>query len=499
MNRKMMKILLLALAIGIVSESLAQEDRPDIYSLYDIVEIARNQSIAAKQAETTREIRYWQFQRFRSNFKPQLALDGQFPGFNRSFDEVRQNDGTFEFLPVSQNNSNVNLRLSQQIAPTGGRVFLNSGVNRFDNFTEGNEYWIYRGTPVEIGIVQPLFQYNDLVWDRKIEPLRYDESQREFLEEMEFVSVNATRRFFDLMLAQISLQIAMKNLANNDTIYKIAEGRYNLGKIAENELLQLELTLMNSRQAVAEATLDLETFMLRLKAFTGLAMSKTPQLLLPERLPDFDVNEEKALAQARMNRTETIAFRRRQLEADREIAQAKGETGLNADLFARIGLTNNTDQNAPIGELYQEAENQQIVTLGFEIPILDWGRRKSAVKTAEANKRLVDYTVSQDQLNFEEEVLTQVRQFEMLKEQVKITRLADDIAQRRYDISKNRYMIGKIGITDLNIALQEKDQAKQRYIQSLEDFWAAYYNLRMLTLYDFEANEQITFRDELRD
>ncbi len=33
----------------------------------------------------------------------------------------------------------------------------------------------------------------------------------------------------------------------NDTLYKISTGRFNVGKIAENELLQVELHLMNAR------------------------------------------------------------------------------------------------------------------------------------------------------------------------------------------------------------------------------------------------------------
>jgi len=69
---------------------------------------------------------------------------------------------------------------------------------------------------------------------------------------------------------KISLEIAQKNLANNDTIYKIGQGRYNLGRIAENELLDLELNVMNSRQQVAQALLDLETSGLRLKTFVGI-------------------------------------------------------------------------------------------------------------------------------------------------------------------------------------------------------------------------------------
>jgi outer membrane protein TolC len=139
--------------------------------------------------------------------------------------------------------------------------------------------------------------------------------------------------------------------------------------------------------------------------------------------------------------------------------------------------------------------DNQTVQLGFQIPIMDWGRQKSRVKTAEANKKYVEYTVAQDIINFDEEVYTQVKQFKMLREQVVIAERADEVGQKRYDIAKNRYLIGKTGITDLNIALQEKDQAKERYISSLRDFWTAYYTLRYLTLYDFEKN-QILYIDE---
>ena len=45
------------------------------------------------------------------------------------------------------------------------------------------------------------------------------------------------------------LAINLRSSGFSFTIFKIAEGRYNLGKIAENELLQLELNLMNSRQS----------------------------------------------------------------------------------------------------------------------------------------------------------------------------------------------------------------------------------------------------------
>lgn len=489
-----MKKLILTFISGVLlmQPLRAQNDESaHVLTLKDVIRIAREQSIAAKSAETNLENRYWQYQTFRSDYKPQLGLNGTFPAFTRAFDEVRQPDGTYDYLPVILNNSQLSLSLSQSIAQTGTTLFLNTDVSRFDNFVQDDTYHIYGGTPIEIGFIQPLFQFNSLRWNKKIEPLRYEESKREFLQNLEEVSIMATRRFFSLMLAQIDLAIAEKNLANNDTLYQIAQGRYTLGKIAENDLLQLKLSLMNSRQAVSQAKLDLETSRLRLKTYIGISGSKDIRLILPDEIPDFSVNEGKAIEEAFTNRSESVQFERRKNQAKMSIAQAKGAAGPNANLFGQFGLTNRTAENAPIGDIYKDPESQLIVNLGFQIPILDWGRRKARVKTAEANAKLVDYTVSQDELNFREQILTLVRQFQMLKDKIKITRLANEVGQKRYDVAKNRYLIGKTSITDLNIALQEKDEATAKYIQALNDYWTAYYNLRALTLYDFETDSKI--------
>lgn len=454
------------------------------FTLKEIVELAKEKSIWARQADVRRENRYWQYRVYRSNYNPQLSFDGVFPSWTRRFDEVRQPDGTYDFKAVNINNSNINLRLEQSLAITGTQFSLVTGVNRFDNF-ESDETR-YSGSPVGIALEQPLFFFNELRWDKRIEPLRYEESKREFVEELENISLIATNRFFDLLLAQISLEIAQKNLANNDTIYKIGEGRYNLGKIAENELLDLELNVMNSRQQVSEALVDLETRALRLKTFVGITYINTVILHLPDQIPVFNVNETAALDIARKNRPDAVGFVRRQLEAERDVAMARGQSGLNAMLEAGFGLSGYSTTGLP--DMYTNTVNGTEVRIGFQIPIMDWGRQKSRVKTAEASLKLEEYTIQLDEITFDEEIFTQVKQFKMLREQVVISQKADEIADKRYEISKNRYLIGKISITDLNLALRDKDAAKEAYIGSLRSFWAAYYNLRYLTLYDFEKN-----------
>jgi outer membrane protein TolC len=107
------------------------------------------------------------------------------------------------------------------------------------------------------------------------------------------------------------------------------------------------------------------------------------------------------------------------------------------------------------------------------------------MQTAYANKKLNDYTIAQDEVNAEQEIITQVRQFELLRLQIEITKKSDQVARERYNVAQNRYLIGKIDITNLNIALTEKDNAKRSYLDALRTYWSSYFNLRRLTLFDF--------------
>lgn len=460
--------------------SLLAQDHHKSLTLYQVVALAKDQSPASLQAETIRENRYWKFKTYQSNYKPQLVLSGR-DEFSREVVPTRQNDGTFAFPQVNQNFSTLALSLEQQVGLTGSRIFLSSSLNRFDNFYMGSR--LYSGNPAFIGFTQPLFFFNGLKWDRKIAPLEYEESKREYVEDMEQIAVRVTELFFDMLLDQASLNIAKLNLQNNDTIYKMAQERHKLSGGREGEVLQLELSVMRSRQQLAKAALDLESSTLRLKSFIGISSTDSLELIPPANIPDFMVDQQQALAEAKKNRRAMVAFERRKLEAAQGVAWAKGSGGIDGRIHATFGLTQRGDG---LTDVYQDPDNQQAVMFNFSIPVMDWGRQRSRERTAEANQKLVEYTVAQDQINFEQEVATHVRSYEMLKQQVEIARKSDVIALKRYELARRRYLDGEISITDLNIAMQEKDEAKRSYIVALKDYWKAFYKLRRLTLYDFQ-------------
>lgn len=459
-----------------------------LLTLQQVVDMSKLRSIESKQAITTRETKYWQYRTYRSNYQPQLSLNGTLPGFNKTFTEVQQPDGTILFQSVHNNNSSLNLSFSQSISATGGTVYGTTQLQRFDDFDRKNT--LYNSVPFGIGYMQPLFQFNSLFWDKKIEPLKFNESRQAFIESMEQIAIKATGYFFDLLLAQVNLQIARTNLTNTEKIQQIAKEKYDLGKISKNEILQLQLEQLKAQKAAGIAKRDKEIATLNLRAYTGLNNTENITLMVPQSAIDMQVSADKVLEEAYANRSDAIAFVRRIAEANRDVAKARGDNGLNAALTAQLGFSKSA---ATVPGVYRSPQNQQEVQLIFTIPILDWGRSRSRTKTAQANMQFTEYAVEQDKQIFTQEIVTQVTLFDMMKEQLQLTANADSIASEKYQIAKDRYVLGNLSITDLSIAFQEKDQAKRDYIAALRDFWGAYFQLRYLSLYDFEKKEKIEY------
>lgn len=484
MNRIFLLFVIALLSCPLTAQNI------QVLGLSDVIEMARNQSPASKQADTRKKNRYWQYRLYKSNYNPQLALSGNIPGYNRDFLSNRLDDGTIQFQDREQFSSNLNLGLNQPIAWTGGNISLNSNINYFSDLNQNIDR--YSTTLFNIQLNQPIFGFNELKWDRRTEPLRYEESKRSFVEEMEFISRESVRFFFDYLDAQINLEIAQFNLSSNDTIFKIEEGRYNIGTTSKDKLLQVELQLLRSEQDVVQAQLDLQTAGQKLRAYLGLNSGDTLQLILPETIPEFNIIMQDALNYAKLNRADYIAFERRRLEAEREVAEARSQR-FETNLVASYGLNNASDD---FGDVTSDPNSQQRIDIGLVVPILDWGRNKARIQTALANKELNDYVVQQDIQNFEQEIITLVRQFIVLRNQLRISKKSDKVADERYKVAQNRYLTGKVDITNLNIALNEKDQAKRSYVKALRDFWIAYFDLRRLTLYDFANGELLYVQEE---
>ncbi|MDR0296225.1 MAG: TolC family protein [Prevotellaceae bacterium] len=487
-------LLLTAYCLLPTATCFAQQEKFEYtLTLEEVIALAQDQSLDAIRTRNTFLASYWQNRTYKANYLPSLSLTGSLPNFRRQIREIEYSvkDTTTGMTSIFKdystdfsNNISGTLAIEQNL-PTGGRISLYSSLEMTDRYQDNFSNHLSRNflsTPINISFTQSIFGVNNYKWDRKIEPLKYEEAKRTYLRQMEEVSIRGIRYFFDYASAIQNLAISEFNYANNDTLYKIARGRYNLGTIGENDLLQSELNFLNAGSSLNEAQLSKESAQNRLRSFLGFNELVTVEIIIPTDVPRIFLDLEQVLMWAKKNNPDLLAYQRQLLEAERRVAEETAATGFQANLNASFGL----NQSAPTIEgAYRDPYDAETVRITLGIPILDWGRGKGRVRMAKSNQAIVKNQVEQDYADFEQDVVLKVRQFNMQDVQFQIAAKSDTIAQKRYEVSKQRFLIDKITITDMNNAQMDRDRSQQNYVSALRNYWNFYFTIRQLSLYDY--------------
>jgi outer membrane protein len=197
---------------------------------------------------------------------------------------------------------------------------------------------LYNGVPYALGYSQPLFQFNALRWDKKIEPLKFNESKQVYIESQEQIAYTVSGYFFDLLLAQVNLQIAETNYTNTQKILKIAKLKFDLGKVSKTRSYNCSWNSLNAQKDVGTAKRDMEIATLTCAAIPVWKAMIKYHWMLPGSTINMNVSADKVLAEAFENRSDAIAFIRRIAEAKRDVAKAKGQSGLGSYTYSQPGF-----------------------------------------------------------------------------------------------------------------------------------------------------------------
>ena len=194
------------------------------------------------------------------------------------------------------------------------------------------------------------------------------------------------------------------------------------------------------------------------------------------------------MTQALRNRAQISDLELQAVQARRHVAEAKLTNGPGATVTASVGF----NQTAPdVNLAYQNLLQKQNFSLGVNVPLFQWGARSADVQEAVANQKRVDATSKASREQVAQDAHFAALQLTQASRNVALSAKADTVAQKRFEVAYNRYVIGRIGIDNLYIAQNEKDQAVQQYLQALRSYWLSYYRLRQVTLFDFEAGAPI--------
>lgn len=480
--KKIIIIIVLIFACG--NKSSAETDTLSL-TLDGAIRLAHQNSPSAQSARNSFLSAYWNYRYYRANYLPSVTLTSS-PYINKEMNKITQSDGTAMFIRQDQFGADLTLKINQNISLTGGSFFLKSSLNRLDEFQHGTT--AYSSQPLVIGYQQSLFGYNSLKWDRKIEPIRYREAKKQYAETLEVISATTCNHFFMLASAQTELEMARQNFASADTLYRMAKGRYEIGTITENEMLQLEINRLNEETNVMDAEINLREAQQSIQSFLGLDDSVEIGLTVPDSVPDFDVPLAKAMELALSNSPDPEYYNRIVKQSESNLAFAKANARMKADLYVQFGLS---QTGKDIGQSLSNLMHQEYASVTLSIPILDWGRGRGKVKEAKSQLALAETTATQGMNDFTQNVEKLVMQFNMQARKVNIASLTDRRATLRHSVAMKLFVMGRIGILDLMSAISEKNNARRGVINTMRTYWSLYYTLRSITAYDFENNREI--------
>lgn len=457
-------------------------------TLQDAIARAQRDGLPSKAAVAQRDAARQRDRAFAGGLLPQLALNGNVPVYNRSIIPVLQPDGSTVFRPQQQNESALTMQITQRLPITGGDLFINSGLSRLDVAGE-RDFRTWSSTPMLVGVRQDLFRPNRQRWDNREQSLRVDIAERAYREALEDVAIATTAAFFDHFNARIGLENAEVNVAVNDTLFTLNRGRYEVGRIGENDLLQSELALLRARNAVDAARLEHDRTLASLRLALGIGPAVAVSLVAPTTVPSVRADTALAVREALRNRASIVELELGDVQADRRISEAKLGTGPGASLQASVGFN---QTGADVGSVYQDLRQAQRFSLGVQVPVVQWGVRSGQIEAARADRNRQEYSAQQSREQTAQDAHFAALQLALAERQLELAAKADTVGAKRFEVTKNRYVIGRIGMDNLYQAQTEKDGALQSYLQALRGYWAAYYRLRRVTMYDFEADRPLT-------
>ena len=377
--------------------------------------------------------------------------------------------------------------INNRILPTDGELTL---VNRFSydySFTES----AYAIDPINktfnnrlyLQYTQPIFTYNRIRMETETLELDYEASLIRYLLMRLSLERDVSVDFYAVYSNQMRLEIAQDDLKNNEESYEIISNKVEGGLLALEELYQAEVNLATSRSGVFNAELTLANSRDQFKVLIGLPLDTTLMIAAEIIADTVPVNQELAITHALNHRME---LREREIDLEQanfDLIVAKSTNEFAGSVTASFGVQGNSEEFA---NLFETPTNTPAIGLTFNIPIFDWGERKSEIRAAEASLQSTQISYEVEQTNIELNIRSVVRNLKNLENQIGIQRKTVENAVLAYDINLERYRNGDLTSMDLGLYQNQLSEARMAVTNAIIDYKIELLNLKIQTLYDFE-------------
>ena len=430
-------------------------------------------------------------------------LKSQFGLVLNPFDYERSNRfdrRTSEWFLNEAASSSGTFSINQRILPTNGTIALRNTFWYDYNNSQSpgavnpvSRTWNNR---LRLELTQPIFTYNRTKVELETVELSYESALLRYLLQKLNLERNVARSFYSVYSMQMRLDIANEELINNQESHEIIKNKVEGGLLALEELYQSEVNLATSRSSVYTGELNLQNSMDELKVIIGMPLLEEFELITIIKADSVAVDPVMAITHALENRME---LRQREIDIEYSmftLMDARTVNEFAGSLTASFGVTANSED---LSMLFENPTNTPSVGLTLNIPIFDWGERKSEIKAAEADLQKTEIDFEIEKIDIQVNVRSIVRSLINLENQIVIQNKTVENAELTYDINMERYRNGDLTSLDLGIIQNQLSDRRMSLTNAIIDYKLELLNLKIQTLYDFENQVSIIPQELLED
>lgn len=456
----------------------------EVLTLEKALNIAFEHSPALIQSKLSLEQRQLNLKAQDASLKSQFSLDVNPFSYTRN----NQYDSYNSKWYANQNMaSSASFGIRQPIKWTDGTISLINDFSWQDasNKTSGGKNTSFNHN-LSLRIEQPLFTYNRT--KIQLQELEYALENAKISYAMQELTIekNVTSQFYDVYQKQKDLNTAKDEYTNQKQNYDIIKNKVEAGLVAKEELYQAEVNLATSESSVYSQEINYENTKDNFKLLLGMSLDEDIMVLPNTDIISVNVNTDEAVKYALDQRME---LRQKQITLEEDvfnIIKAKAENEFKGNLSVRVGMDALSEK---VNTMYNKPTDNEQVGVTLTIPIFDWGAKKARVKSSELAMESNQIDMDEEKKNIVIGVRQICRNLPTLMRQIEIKKKSIENAEHTYEINLEKYRNGNLTGMELQQYQTQLTNAKQEYTGAIINYKLELLNLKIQTLWDFEANK----------
>ncbi len=294
-----------------------------------------------------------------------------------------------------------------------------------------------------------------------------------------------TRAYYSLLIAQRKYSTAQQALDQAQRALTISQDLERGGEVAHSDVVKSQLQLNTQQQALRESMLTMETSRLDLSVLLYRDFNENFSLvddfeLAPALPPLADVQSRAERENPNLRvAMETLRGANMDISIARQAylptLSVEFVEGIEANAFALHSRQAAFPEDGSLPNL------GYFVTLSLNIPIWDWGVRKSKVQQAQLKQEEANVELSAAQRQLVRNLKGSYGEAQTAREQMDLLRSAVDLASESLRLTVLRYQAGEATILELVDAQTAVTQARNGYDDGILRYRLALSNLQTLT------------------